>query len=103
VGAFWAKSDWVTEHSAEVEAFQAALKEASDALNEDDELGRSAVAEYSGLPADLVGAMPPISWDYTVDLEVWQGIADMMTGTGEMQEEHDASEYLSEELLEYSK
>jgi ABC-type nitrate/sulfonate/bicarbonate transport system substrate-binding protein len=103
VGAFWGKKTWVSEHSAEVQAFQAALKEASDALNEDDDLGRKAVSEYSGLPADLVDAMPPISWDYTVDLEVWQAIADMMTETGELEEEHDASEYLSDELMDYAK
>ena len=103
VGAFWAKESWLADHSDEAQAFQAALKEASDALNEDDALGRKAVAEYSGLPADLVDAMPPISWDYTVDVEVWQAIADMMTKTGEMKEEHDASDYLSAELMEYAK
>jgi NitT/TauT family transport system substrate-binding protein len=103
IGAFWGKKTWVDEHSDEVQAFQAALKEASDALNEDDELGRKAVADYSGLPADLVDAMPPITWDYTVDVEVWQAIADMMTDTGEMEEEHDASEYLSDELMDYAK
>jgi NitT/TauT family transport system substrate-binding protein len=103
VGAFWAKQPWVDEHSAEIKAFQAALKESSDALNGDADLARTAVSEYSGLPADLVEAMPPIRWDYTVDLDVWQSIADMMTQTGELEEEHDASEYLSAELLEYAK
>jgi ABC-type nitrate/sulfonate/bicarbonate transport system substrate-binding protein len=102
VGAFWGKSTWVDEHTEEVQAFQAALAEASDELNGDEALGRKAVAEYSGLPADLVDAMPPIRWNYTVDPEVWQAIADMMTETGQLEDEHEASEYLSDEVMEYA-
>jgi len=102
VGAFWAKESWVADHAEEVAAFQAAMKESTDALTADPELGKEAVADFSGLPTELVEAMPPISWDYTVDEAVWQQIADMMTETGEMKEEHDASEYLSDEVMAYS-
>jgi ABC-type nitrate/sulfonate/bicarbonate transport system substrate-binding protein len=82
-------------------AFNRAMKETIDYMNQDAERARREVVAYSGLDAPLVREMPMIAWDYNVRLEKWQQVVDMMRESGELQKQHRAEEYLSAEIKPY--
>jgi NitT/TauT family transport system substrate-binding protein len=94
VGAWWALRPWAQQHQKEIAEFQASIKESHDYLNADPERAKKLVVEFSGLDAELVNAMPLISWKSAIDTEVWQGVIDMMFKQGELSKKHDVAEYL---------
>jgi NitT/TauT family transport system substrate-binding protein len=94
VGAFWSLRSWAQQHPAEIAAFNDAIKESHDYLNEDPVRAKQIVSQYAGLDPDLVKDMPLISWKSSIDPAVWQRVADMMFEQGELQSKHDIAEYL---------
>jgi NitT/TauT family transport system substrate-binding protein len=56
-GFFAATRDWVEAHAKEVAAFRAAIVEAADLANKDQEIERAAIAKFIKLPPPVIKAM----------------------------------------------
>ena len=96
VGAWFARASFVKNNRAAVERFIRSIHEAIDYMNADEARARRHIAEYTGLDAGVIAAMPLNRLTYRVEPALWQKIADMMHANGELRGPHRAEEYMSE-------
>jgi NitT/TauT family transport system substrate-binding protein len=94
VGSWWSLRSWAVDHPRGVKAFQDAIKEAQDYMNADPARAKKIIADYTGLDPAVVGDMAAIRWKTAINPSVWQAVADMMHRQGQLQQQHDVSEYL---------
>lgn len=101
IGAWYAKADFVQKNPDTVARFAASIRDAIDYMHADTDRARKNVAAYTGLDAALLKEMPLNNWSYRIDPAKWQGVADMMHKSGELQRPHKADEYLSDIVKPY--
>jgi ABC-type nitrate/sulfonate/bicarbonate transport system substrate-binding protein len=95
-GTWWTTRAWLQTHKPAAIAFLAAMSETLDRLNADPAAAKQAVADYTGLPPDLVRDMSTIHWNARIDPAIWQSLIDLMVRQGELTRPHQAAEYLSQ-------
>jgi NitT/TauT family transport system substrate-binding protein len=96
VGSWFAKAGFIKDNKEKLTRFVASIREAIDYMNADAPRARHAVATFTGLDTKLVESMPLNKFNWHVDIAVWQSVVDMMQKNGELQQSHQASEYISE-------
>lgn len=101
IGAWYAKADFVQKNPDAVARFAASIRDAIDYMHADADRARKNVAAYTGLDAALLKDMPLNNWSYRIDPVKWQGVADMMHKSGELQRPHKVDEYLSDIVKPY--
>ncbi|MBW7459985.1 ABC transporter substrate-binding protein, partial [Paenibacillus sepulcri] len=101
LGAWFAKSKFITDNPDIITGFTNSLKEAMDYLNGDETRAKQEVAAYTGLDPALVKDMPMIGWNYKVDPAKWQAVIDMMVESGEMEKAHTTDEFFSDALKSF--
>jgi NitT/TauT family transport system substrate-binding protein len=100
-GAFYARKTFVDKNPEVVKRFAEALREAIDYLNADQARARAQVVAYTGLDAALIKQMPLNEWDYTINPDKWQALADMMLKGGGLDKPHKAEEFFSDYVKSY--
>jgi len=85
IGTFWAKRAWAEKNADLLEKFVAALEESHAYMNADKERARGVVAKFTGLPPELVKAMPPIVWSSKINLAKWRQLVELLKEMGEIQ------------------
>ena len=68
-----------------VTRFARSVRDAIDYMNADADRAKANVAAYTGLKAAFLKDMPLNRWSYRIDPAKWQGVADMMHASGELQ------------------
>lgn len=101
IGAWYARSEFVKNNAETVSRFGRAIRDSIDYMNADVERAKQNVAAYTGLKIDFLKDMPLNRWSYRIEPAKWQGVADMMYASGELQRPHKAAEYLSEIVAPY--
>jgi NitT/TauT family transport system substrate-binding protein len=101
IGAWYARADFVRQHRDVVDRFARSIRDSIEYMNADSERARQNVSAYTGLNIALVKDMPLNRWSYDIDPAKWQGVADMMQASGELQKPHKADEYLSDIVTPY--
>ena len=101
LGAWFAKTAYIKSNPDVAEKFAASIRESIDYMNSDADRARAAVVKFTGLEPALVKEMPPIMWDYKVNLTKWQEVIDLMKVSGELQKSHEAQEFIAEGLKPY--
>ncbi len=101
IGAWYARADFVRNNADTVTRFAKSIRDAIIYMNADAERAKTNVAAYTGLNVALLKDMPLNRWSYEIDPAVWQGVADMMHSTGELQRPHKVDEYLSDIVKPY--
>lgn len=95
IGTFWAKRAWAEKNGELLEKFVAALEESHAYMNADKERARGVVAKFTGLPADLVKAMPPIVWSSKINLAKWRELIALLKEEGQLQTTPKPEEFFS--------
>jgi NitT/TauT family transport system substrate-binding protein len=98
LGAWFAKSAFVKRSPDVVDGFTKSIQESIEYMLADDARARGEVVAYTGLDASFVKEMPMITWDYKVRPEKWQEVVDMMRKSGELQKDHKAEDFFSDQL-----
>jgi NitT/TauT family transport system substrate-binding protein len=98
LGAWFVRRAFLDKNSGTIAKFNEAIRQSMDWMNEDPARARQAVTEFTNLDPALVKSMPMIGWDYHVKMAKWQGLIDIMKDAGELQQTHQASEYLAPEI-----
>jgi NitT/TauT family transport system substrate-binding protein len=101
IGAWYARADFVRSKRDIVDRFARSIRDAIQYMNADSERAKQDVAAYTGLNVAFLKDMPLNRWSYEIDPAKWQGVADMMHASGELQKPHKASEYLSDIVEPY--
>lgn len=101
IGAWYVRADYAQKNAPTVARFSSAIRDAIEYMNADPERARRNVAAYTGLDPALTRDLPLNNWSYQIKPAVWQAVADMMHGNGELQKPHKADEYLSEFVKPY--
>jgi NitT/TauT family transport system substrate-binding protein len=101
IGAWYARSDFIRGKRDVVDRFARSIRDAIQYMNADTERAKGNVAAYTGLNAAFLKDMPLNRWSYEIDPATWQGVADMMHASGELQKPHKVSEYLSDIVAPY--
>ena len=101
IGAWYAQAPFVQKNPDTVARFAAAIRDAIEYMNQDADRARRNVAAYTGLDPSITREMPLINWSYRIAPAKWQAVADMMHASGELQNAHKASEYLSDIVTPY--
>lgn len=95
IGTFWAKRAWAEKNADMLERFVAAMEESMVYMNADAERARGVVAKYTGLPPELVKAMPPIVWSSKIDLARWRQLVELLKEQGELQSTPKPEDYFA--------
>jgi NitT/TauT family transport system substrate-binding protein len=95
IGTFWAKRAWAEKNADILERFTAALEESHAYMNADKARARGVVAQFTGLPAPLVEAMPPIVWSSKINLAKWRQLIDLLKEQGELQSTPKPEDYFT--------
>jgi NitT/TauT family transport system substrate-binding protein len=101
IGAWYARAGLVKSNAEAVTRFARSVRDAIDYMNADADRAKANVAAYTGLKAAFLKDMPLNRWSYRIDPAKWQGVADMMHASGELQRAHKVDEYLSEIVKPY--
>lgn len=95
IGTFWAKRAWAQQNAELLGKFVAAIEESHAYMNADKARAKEIVAKFTGLPADLVQAMPPINWSSKIDLGKWRELIALLKEQGELRATPKPEDYFS--------
>jgi NitT/TauT family transport system substrate-binding protein len=95
IGTFWAKRAWAEQNAELLQKFVAAIEESHAYMNADKARAKEIVAKFTGLPADLVKAMPPINWSSKIDLAKWRELVALLKEQGELRATPKPEDYFS--------
>jgi NitT/TauT family transport system substrate-binding protein len=101
LGAWFAKTGYIKSNPDAVAKFTASIKESIDYMMADEDRARREVVNYTGLDAALVKDMPIIGWDYRVRAGKWQEVIEMLRKNGELQNNHKADDFFSDQIKPY--
>jgi NitT/TauT family transport system substrate-binding protein len=95
IGTFWAKRAWAEKNGDLLERFTAALEESHAYMNADKARARGVVAQFTGLPPQLVEAMPPIVWSSKINVAKWRQLVELLKEQGELQGSPNPEDYFA--------
>jgi NitT/TauT family transport system substrate-binding protein len=95
IGTFWAKRAWAEKNADLLEKFVAALEESHAYMNADKDRARGVVAQFTGLPPELVKAMPPIVWSSKINLAKWRQLIELLKEQQELQSTPKPEDYFT--------
>lgn len=93
IGAFWTKRAFAEKNGDALARFAAAMDEAMRYLQADPKRARTLIAQYTGLPAKYVEAMPLTAWSSKVDPAKWRALVALLHRQGVLHQEHAIAEY----------
>jgi NitT/TauT family transport system substrate-binding protein len=84
IGVFWSKRAWAEKNADLLERFTLGMEDAIAYMNADARRARGVVAQFTGLPGELIEAMPPIQWSSKVNVAKYRELVEMLKSMDEL-------------------